>query len=247
MTYHVAMLIREPRHYRDALVQRGFSFVDGLAVNAELGGVLGTEAWKRFASSWNNLAIDAYLAEHGTFRRRRHAVFSLSNDGSAVREADRPHYQSKTYNTLQGGIERWFEPIETDIANSDIFRSLLALCARTFAVLAPNVRQWSVETHQFRIEARANEAGQPTPEGVHRDGVDYVLVALIDRTNIESGTTTIHDASGEQLGEFTLTHALDSALVDDERVFHGVTPVLPSDPSKSAHRDVLVVTLRASS
>jgi len=31
---------------------------------------------------------------------------------------------------------------------------------------------------------------------------------------------------------------------DDERVFHGVTPVLPSDLSKSAHRDVLVVTLR---
>lgn len=245
MTYHVAMSNREPRHYLDALVKEGFAFVDGATLDAALGAVLDTDAWNRFESSWNNLAVDAYLAEHGTYRRRRHAVFSLSSDGLAKREANRPHYQSKTYNTLQGGIERWFEPIELDIADSDIFRRILSFCAKTFAVLAPNVMRWNVETHQFRIEAHESQAGQPTPEGVHRDGVDYVLVALIDRKNIERGTTTIHDASSRQLGSFTLTHALDSALVDDERVFHGVTPVLPSDPSKPAHRDVLVVTLRA--
>jgi hypothetical protein len=236
---------REPRHYLDGLVKEGFSFVDGKMMDAALGGVLDTDQWRRFAASWNDLAVDAYLAEHGTYRRRRHAVFSLSSDGSATRDVHRPHYQSKTYNTLQGGIERWFEPIEPGIADSEIFRQILFFCAKTFAELAPDVKKWNVETHQFRIEARADEAGQPTPEGVHRDGVDYVLVALINRTNIERGTTTIHDRSGKQLGSFTLTRALDSALVDDERVFHGVTPVLPSDPAKLAFRDVLVVTLRA--
>jgi hypothetical protein len=42
-----------------------------------------------------------------------------------------------------------------------------------------------------------------------------------------------------------LTAPLDAALVDDARVFHGVTAVTPEDPSLSAHRDVLVVTLRS--
>ena len=245
MTYHEGMSNREPRHYLDALVADGFSFVAGKTMDAQLGAVLDTPEWKRFAASWNDLAVDAYLAEHGTYRRRRHAVFSMSRDGEATREPHRPHYQSKTYNTLQGGIERWFEPIESQVAESDIFRQILSFCAQTFATLAPTVERWNVETHQFRIEARESEAGQPTPEGVHRDGVDYVLVALIDRTNIERGTTTIHDQSTKQLGNFTLTHALDSALVDDGRVFHGVTSVLPSDVSKPAYRDVLVVTLRA--
>lgn len=235
---------REPRHI-ESLIGNGFAFVDSDAMDSMLGNVLATPAWTRFASSWNDLAVDAYLAEHGTYRRRRHAVFSLSKDGVAKREPHRPHYQSKNYNTLQGGIERWFEPIESEVADSEIFRRILSFCARTFAELAPNVTRWNVETHQFRIEARESQAGQPTPEGVHRDGVDYVLVALIARTNIERGTTTIHDASGKQLGSFTLTHALDSALVDDARVFHGVTPVLPSDVLKPAYRDVLVVTLRA--
>ena len=176
------MANREPRHYMQGLVENGFAFVDGKTLDAALGGIVDTHAWERFASSWNALAVDAYLAEHGTYRRRRHAVFSLSNDGRATREAHRPHYQSKTYNTLQGGIERWFEPIDSDVADSEVFRRILSFCATTFAELAPDVTDWSVETHQFRIEARADEAGQPTPEGVHRDGVDYVLVAL-DRSD----------------------------------------------------------------
>ena len=78
----------------------------------------------------------------------------------------------------------------------------------------------------------SQEQGRPTPEGLHRDGVDYVLVLLIDRENIESGTTTIHDRDGGLLGSFTLTHALDAALVDDARVFHGVTAVSAFDPAE---------------
>jgi hypothetical protein len=246
MTYHEAMPgARELHHYIEPLIADGFVFVDGDTTDTLLGGVRGQAEWTRFASSWNDLAVDAYLAGHGTFRRRRHAVFSLTNDGEVLREPHRPHYQSKTYNTLQGGIERWFEPIESTIADSDIFRRILSFCAKTFGNLAPDVARWIVEAHQFRIEAYASHVGLPTPEGVHRDGVDYVLVALIARTNIESGTTTIHDASGKRLGHFTLTQPLDVALVDDARVFHGVTPVHPSDPKEPAHRDVLVVTLRA--
>ncbi|HEV2682051.1 MAG TPA: 2OG-Fe dioxygenase family protein, partial [Rhodanobacter sp.] len=63
--------------------------------------------------------------------------------------------------------------------------------------------------------------------------------------NIESGTTTIHARDGSLLGSFTLTRALDAALVDDSRVFHGVTAVTPLDPQQPAHRDVLVVTFKA--
>jgi hypothetical protein len=46
------------------------------------------------------------------------------------------------------------------------------------------------------------------------------------------------------LGSFTLTAPLDAALVDDARVFHGVTAVEALDPALPAHRDVLVVTFK---
>jgi hypothetical protein len=72
-----------------------------------------------------------------------------------------------------------------------------------------------------------------------------VLVLLIRRENIQSGVTTIHAPDGSDLGSFTLAHPFDAALVDDRRVFHGVTAVEPIDPALPAHRDVLVVTFRA--
>ena len=73
-----------------------------------------------------------------------------------------------------------------------------------------------------------------------------MLAVLVDRSNIARGTTTIHAADGTLLGSFTLTQALDGALVDDARVFHGVTPVTALDPGAPSHRDVLVVTFRRS-
>jgi hypothetical protein len=179
------------------------------------------------------------------WRRRRHAVFAAGRDEEIARAAHQPHYQSRAYNALQGGIERWFEPILPSVAGSATLSTILHLCKSIFSQLAPQVARWHIEVHQFRIEARPDEPGQPTPEGVHRDGVDYVLVLLVDRINIASGTTTIHAASDRRLlGSFTLTKPLDAALVDDARVFHGVTPVEPIDPALPAYRDVLVVTFK---
>jgi hypothetical protein len=226
----------------DQLRQDGFAFVAGDAMR-ELLDAGALRDWTTFTASWNALAPDAYLASVGRHRRRRHAVFSADAQG-VRREPHQPHYQSKTYNSLQGDIERWFEPVTAD---GPSLRHILDFCHRFFGGLAPQVARWHVEVHQFRIEARAGEAGEPTPEGVHRDGVDYVLVLLVDRSNIESGTTTIHAADGTLLGSFTLTRPFDAALVDDARVFHGVTAVTPQDPGRPAHRDVLVVTFRDAS
>ena len=121
--------------------------------------------------------------------------------------------------------------------------AILHTCRLLFDRLS-GPRDWHIELHQFRIEARRGAEGRPTPEGRHRDGVDHVLVLLVGRRSIQSGMTTIHDLDGRLLGSFTLTEPLDAALVDDQRVMHGVTPVEPVDPRQLGFRDVLVVTFR---
>ena len=161
------------------------------------------------------------------------------------READQPHYQSTEYNSLFGGLARWFAPIEQEIGEGPSLSTILQYCRTLFGSLAPSTTDWRIETHQFRIEARTDEAGQPTPEGVHRDGVDFVLVLLIARRNIVSGTTTVYTIDRRPLGSFTLTTPFDAVLVDDARVCHGVTPVTPLDREQPGYRDVLVVTFRS--
>ncbi len=210
-----------------------------------LGGGEALSDWDAFAASWDDLAHDTQLPEGHRYRRRRHATLPAHGAGPDFRrEKHQPHYQAPEYNKLVGGIERWFEPVEPRVLEGASFRAILGLCLRVFGGFEPNA-DWHIECHQFRIEARRDAAGQPTPEGVHRDGVDYVLVLLVSRVNIESGTTTVHAPDGTLLGSFTLTQPLDAAWVDDARVMHGVTPVRPVDPAREAHRDVLVVTFRA--
>jgi hypothetical protein len=225
------------------IARDGYAFVHAAGMRELLAGAGTLADWPAFATSWNHLELDRYMADGGRYRRRRHAVYGADAGGRIVRAPHQPHYQSRDYNALNGGIARWFEPIDAAIGDGATMRSMLSASRALFERLA-GPQGWHVEVHQFRIEARAGEAGRPTPEGIHRDGVDYVLVLLIDRQNIVSGTTTVHRLSGEELGAFTLTEPLDAALLDDSKVAHGVTPIEPVDPARPAYRDVLVVTWR---
>jgi len=226
-----------------ALAHDGYVFVEGPAIRPLLESYGSLSDWDEFAESWNHLELDTYMADGGRYRKRRHATYGSGAGGAIVRMPHAPHYQSVEYNPLHGGIPRWFEPIGS-IGAGPTVQTILAFCRSLFGSLSGSDRGWHVEVHQFRIEARSGEQGRPTPEGLHRDGVDYVLVLLINRRNIVSGVTTIHELNGRELGHFTLTNPFDAALVDDRRVAHGVTPVEPIDPAQPAYRDVLVVTFR---
>jgi hypothetical protein len=229
----------------DTIRRAGFAFVEA----PEMGALLeqaGLCDWRSFAASWNDLGVDTYMADGGRYRRRRFAALRATPTG-IVRKPHQPHYQSRDYNPLNGGLERWFEPVTDAVARHPALNAILRASHALFDRMTPAAvrpEAWHVELHQFRIEARAGREGLPTPEGMHRDGVDWVLVLMVRRENIASGETTIYDLAKRPLGSFTLTQPLDSALVDDSRVFHGVTAVVPLDPLFPAYRDVLVVTFR---
>ena len=230
---------------REMLAKRlngvGFAFVPGAGMRAQLEELGPLMDWNRFKDSWDDLPLDGHMADKGRYRRRRHAVYVIRDDGRIERQPAQPHFQAIDYNPLNGGIERMFEPIHELVGKGPTMRCILGWCASLFGAMRPHV-DWHVEVHQFRIEAQGSLSGQPTPEGMHRDGVDYVLVLMVQRRNIDSGTTMIGDDEQGFFDSFTLTDPFDAALVNDRRVFHGVTPVSAHDTTKPAYRDVLVVT-----
>jgi hypothetical protein len=211
---------------------------------AETKALLGPADWSSFADSWNDLPIDGFMADGGRYRRRRFAAFSVSPE-QVARKPHQPHWQSRDYNALNGGVQRWFEPVTEAIADHPVTQGVIAAGLALFHPLSGSpATPWHVELHQFRIEARAGEEGQPTPEGAHRDGVDWVIVMLVDRQNVDSGVTDIYAPDGASLGSFTLTAPGDAVFLDDHRVLHGVTAIHPLNPAQPAIRDVLVATFR---
>ena len=206
--------------------------------------LIGARDWQTFAESWNDLPLDGFMADGGRYRRRRFAAFA-ARPGDIVRKPHQPHWQSRDYNPLNGGVQRWFEPVTDAIADHPVTQGVIQAGLALFHPLsgAP-APPWHVELHQFRIEAQAGGAGLPTPEGAHRDGVDWVIVMLVERRNVDSGVTDIFTPDGASLGSFTLTKPGDAVFLNDRRVLHGVTPIRPLDRAQPALRDVLVVTFR---
>jgi hypothetical protein len=192
-------------------------------------------------ASWSALPKDAYLRDGGSYRSRRHTCY-IQEISSGVREVQhRPHWQSTDYNALHGGIERWFEPIDPAVRSDSEWLKMLSAWGNLFASLRGTPR-WFIEAHQFRIDT-AEGIGRPTPEGAHRDGVDYVVVILIDRRDVRGGETRVFQAHGNAGVRFTMLEPWTALLLDDSAVIHETTPIQPE--GGAGVRDTLVITYRA--
>jgi hypothetical protein len=192
--------------------------------------------------AWSRLPRDTYLRDGGRYRSRRHSCFVQQFPSGALSAvARRAHWQPTSYNALHGGFERWFEPIETEVVNAPVWGRLVGAIGAAFAAVR-RVDRWYIEAHQFRIDTEGG-IGRPTPEGAHRDGVDFVALILVARRDIRGGETRVFDTRGSSGLRFTMTEPWSMLLMDDARVVHETTPIQPD--GAAGCRDTLVLTYRA--
>ena len=226
----------------DRLAEQGFCLLQpgALATMCEVS----TNACAAAAPFWDALPPDGYLKDGGHYRSRRHGSFVHHIHASELELMPRrAHYQPSTFNALHGGLVRWYTPLDARLVAMPCFRALITGLGRVFAKQRP-VQQWFVEAHQFRIDTEGG-VGRPTPEGAHRDGVDFVGVVLVQRIGIRGGETRVFELDGPWGVRFTLDQPWSALLMDDTRVIHETTPIMPSDANVSGWRDTLVLTYRA--
>ncbi|MDI3293296.1 2OG-Fe dioxygenase family protein [Janthinobacterium tructae] len=233
-----APIFTDPSHVKDALRDDGYAVLRPQDVATLAGCPLA--ALRALEPSWNTLALDNYLKDGGRYRRRRHSCF-VQDGARLTQTAHRPHWQPVEYNALHGGMHRLFEPVEPAIvaqpAWQQLIRALGDVCSQV-----KGSQPWFIEAHQFRIDT-TDGIGRPTPEGAHRDGVDFVAVLLIGREQVKGGETRIFEAHGPNGKRFTLTEPWSLLLLDDAAVIHESTPIQPI--GEHGHRDTLVLTYRA--
>jgi hypothetical protein len=223
-----------------ALRQSGYALLSPTAAAAAL--ALPPTGLAALEPSWEQLPRDAYLRDGGRYRARRHSCFVQSFEPPGLEMVPhRPHWQPTSYNALHGGLTRWFEPIAPEVSGATAWRALLGGIGSLFAELRP-VPRWYIEAHQFRIDT-ADGIGRPTPEGAHRDGVDFVAVVLVARRQVRGGETRVFDAAGQAGVRFTMQQSWAMLLMDDARVIHETTPIQPE--GGEGMRDTLVLTYRA--
>ncbi|WP_036169818.1 2OG-Fe dioxygenase family protein [Massilia sp. 9096] len=235
----------DPAHVADALRSEGYALLRPSDVALLAGCPL--DALTALTPSWDRLELDNYLKDGGRYRRRRHSCF-IDRGDALEQSPHRAHWQPVEYNALHGGMHRLFVPIEPGTVEQPAWRKLLRalgdVCSQARGTQAGPAQPWYVEAHQFRIDT-LDGIGRPTPEGAHRDGVDFVAVILVGRENIKGGETRVFEADGPKGQRFTMTEPWTLLLLDDAAVIHESTPIQPLTAGAGGHRDTLVLTWRA--
>jgi hypothetical protein len=233
-------LIRNAPHVRREITARGFAWLPRAAWSL----VPGLEPyWQRLAEDWDQLEPDGYLQTGAKFRLRRYGRYAWSPaDDALAALPHEPYFQPEEENAYAGGIVRKFAPLRPGAVDNPF---LHALVRATFACLplaaGRRAVNWEVRIHQIRIVTSPGEPGLPAPEGIHQDGTDFLTLHLVQRRNITGGESTIYDLERRPLQSCTLREPLDSLILEDPRVLHGVTPVEPADGKSQGVRDMLGV------
>jgi hypothetical protein len=195
-----------------------------------------------FAAEWNNLELDNYL-KGARFRERRYGrYFYLPAQHDIRLLPHQPYYQSPNANRYAGGIHRIVAPLTESSVRNPLMNALIEFNYSQFPVgdeLGSD--PWEVACHQFRIVARPDEAGEPTPEGIHRDEIDFGAIHLMSRTNAEGGCSQVYDNDKVRVAEFCLESRMDTMFWADRDVLHAVTPMTVRDGSKPGIRDILIL------
>ncbi|MFE2585014.1 2OG-Fe dioxygenase family protein [Streptomyces sp. NPDC059378] len=199
--------------------------------------------WDKFSRFWEDLPLDPYMGDGGTYRRRKHSLISYTVADGTVASIDQDGFlQSKEINRLNGGIVRRFEPADQALLDTSVFRRLLAhfvaRIERSTPDGAPVPAVRRINVHQHRIVATEREAGNPTPEGIHRDGVEHIVMMLIARRDVIGGVSTLYDNTRSPVLTHTLKDPGDYIFLDDRTAMHSVSPVRVAPAAAEGYRDM---------
>ncbi len=201
-----------------------------------------THAWSALTAEYPHLPPDEYLPDGGRYRFRRYDRFHFDpTNGSLELLPHQDYFQSTDINQVTGGIVRKFAPLTPELAANEFLHAMIRWDFAQLPMRDPawSTSLWQVDVHMIYVVATPDGEGHPTPEGIHRDGAEYVTVHLAALENAEGGVVTIYDDHKQPIESFQLANLMDSYLFEDLYLWHGATPIHPLDGVSPAKRGIL--------
>lgn len=185
-------------------------------------------------SQFESLPLDPYTGS--AQRYRRFSQFSLAHDGDWKLELlpHRHFAQPRQYNDLVGGQLRTLDPLTVDPTP--------LIAAGADALGLDRTALWQLNVHQCRVVSTPQVAGVAAPEGPHRDGHHFGIVAVTKRHNISGGETQLMPLGGGEPFFRTTLQDGQAIVYDDRKMFHHVTDIQHLS-AEGGHRDVWLVAV----
>ena len=192
---------------------------------------LNLEGIKQF---FPDLPVDPYIKDN--YRFRRLSRFTVSGD-KLIKLPHGYFYQSQQYNPLLGDVKREFAELDDALIELDDFKKLV-LAFSDSCKLHPEAE---IGVHQIRISCSPQNYGNPAPEGIHRDGTDFIGIFSVDRENIQGGETHLYTDKKEKPVFSKILNPGELLLVNDHEFLHFTSPTKPTSAQEGT-RDVFVLT-----
>lgn len=193
---------------------------------------------ENFNKFFNALPADPYL--EGNYRFRRLSRFKVDCD-ELIKLPHNYFFQSKQYNSLLGEVKRDYPELDEAIIELDDFRHLILAFVDTCINTTEEIK---INVHQFRIICDLSNYGEPAPEGIHRDAVDFVGIFCVKRENIQGEETHLYKSKKENPVVCKIVNRGELLVFDDREFFH-FTTAIKSLSEDVGIRDVFVLTFPA--
>ena len=187
-----------------------------------------------FQQFFQYLPVDPYIK--GKYRFRRLSRFIITGD-ELVKLPHGCLFQTKEYNPLLGNLKREFAELDDALIRLENFKKLVFAFSDT-CNLHPEAE---IGVHQIRTTCSPQSFGNPAPEGIHRDGTDFIGIFSVTRQNIQGGETHLYTAKKEKPVFKKILNPGELLLVNDHEFFHFTTPIKPISAAQGT-RDVFVLT-----
>jgi hypothetical protein len=172
---------------------------------------------------WDGLPVDPYVPDGPVARRRAFCTFDWQRStGVLARLAHRPYFQEKSRNQIYGGMQRQFAPCRAEVARHAWVETVVTTGA---AALPSSAEHLLIHCHQVRIVTTPLASGEPSPEGLHSDGFDYVSIHLIRKEGCIGGVTVVVGPDDQVVLEHELALPLEALYIDDRRYRHVTSPI----------------------
>jgi hypothetical protein len=188
--------------------------------------------------SFDFLPRDIYYPNE---RYRRYSLIDINKNKIIGNES---FNQNKHYNNYLGDKIRKYDNINPYLLNDYTFLKFLNLFKENTILecknnaLIENINK--IYVHQIRVNA-TNENINPVPEGIHRDGFNFICIACINRFNIEGPFNEILDFN-ENIINKKIINSNNTLILNDKKYYHNVTNFKKKNKYLKGYRDIFVLT-----
>ena len=190
--------------------------------------------------SFQHLPDDPYLTQnmdHPT-RQRRYANYELKVVDPYtfdLRVTDKDIFEQNV--TDSRGAPRQFDRLQEHILNHEWLLSFITQTSalahlqeckkRDICILKSPIKTLTVDVHQVRQICYPGLGSHNSPEGIHRDGADYIVSAfVVNRVNVKGGETIVHDEDYNEVYNDKLLKG-EGMFQEDRKQLHYVEPISP--------------------